>query len=76
MDATLIMIITDVSLVIYVRSGYHYYYSKLLRTCLFVQKQLNITALARHGGVEVAGWTLDLTTRVRFPAYHHRVWAL
>ena len=32
--------------------------------------------LARRGGVKVAGWTLDRKTRVRFPAYPHRVWAL
>ena len=31
---------------------------------------------ARRGGVEVAGWTVDRMTRVRFPAYPHRVWAL
>ena len=31
---------------------------------------------ARRGGVEVAGWTVDRTIRVRFPAYPHRVWAL
>ena len=31
---------------------------------------------ARRGGVEVAGWNLDRKTRVRFPAYPHRVWAL
>ena len=36
MDETLIRIITDVSLV---RSGYHDYFSKLLCTCLVVQKQ-------------------------------------
>ena len=27
-------------------------------------------------GTNVAGWTLDRTIRVRFPAYPHRVWAL
>ena len=32
--------------------------------------------LARRGGAEVAGWTLDRKIRVRFPAYPHRVWAL
>ena len=32
--------------------------------------------LARRGGVEVAGWTLDRTIRVRFPAYPHHVLAL
>ena len=31
---------------------------------------------ARRGGEEVAGWTVDRTIRVRFPAYPHRVWAL
>ena len=31
---------------------------------------------ARHGGVEVAGWTLDRKIRVRFPAYPHGMWAL
>ena len=34
------------------------------------------TTLARRGGVEVAGWTLDRKIRVRFPAYPHRVWAI
>ena len=33
-------------------------------------------SLARRGGAEVAGWTLDRKIRVRFPAYPHRVWAL
>ena len=32
--------------------------------------------VARRGGAEVAGWTLDRMIRVRFPAYPHRVWAL
>ena len=32
--------------------------------------------IARRGGAEVAGWTLDRKIRVRFPAYPHRVWAL
>ena len=32
-------------------------------------------AMARHGGAEVADWTLDRKIRVRFPAYPHRVWA-
>ena len=32
--------------------------------------------LARRGGVEVAGWTVDRAIRVRFPAYPHRVCAL
>ena len=32
--------------------------------------------LARRGGAEVAGWTLDRKIQVRFPAYPHRVWAL
>ena len=32
--------------------------------------------LARHGGAEVAGWTLDRKIRVRFPACPHRMWAL
>ena len=32
--------------------------------------------VARRGGVEVAGWTLDRKIRVRFPAYPHCVWAL
>ena len=34
------------------------------------------TDKARRVGVEVAGWTLDRTIRVRFPAYPHRVWAI
>ena len=32
--------------------------------------------VARRGGVEVAGWTVDRKTQVRFPAYPHRVWAI
>ena len=32
--------------------------------------------MARRGGAEVAGWTLDWKIRVRFPAYPHRIWAL
>ena len=32
--------------------------------------------LARHGGVEVADWTVDRTIRVRILAYPDRVWAL
>ena len=31
---------------------------------------------AHRGGVEVGGWTVDRTIRVRFPDYPHRVWAL
>ena len=31
--------------------------------------------VARRGGIEVAGWTVDRKIRVRFPAYPHRVWA-
>ena len=33
-------------------------------------------ACARRGGVQVAGWTVDRKTRVRFAAYPHWVWAL
>ena len=36
----------------------------------------SIGEMARRGGAEVAGWTLDRKIRVRFPAYPHRVWAL
>ena len=32
--------------------------------------------MARRGGAELAGWTLDRKIRVLFPAYPHRVWAL
>ena len=32
--------------------------------------------LARSGGAEVAGWTLNQKIRVRFLTYPHRVWAL
>ena len=35
-----------------------------------------IGGLARRGGAELVGWTLDRKIRVRFPAYPHRVWAL
>ena len=31
---------------------------------------------ARRGDVEIAGWTVDQTIRVRLPSYPHRVWAL
>ena len=31
---------------------------------------------ARRCGAKVAGWTVDRTIQVRFPAYRHRVWAL
>ena len=32
--------------------------------------------VARRGGAEVAGWTVDRKIRVRFPAYPHLVWVL
>ena len=32
--------------------------------------------IARRGGVEVAGWTLDRKTQVQFPAYPHCVLTL
>ena len=32
--------------------------------------------LASRDGVEVAGWTVNRETQVRFPAYPHRLWAL
>ena len=32
--------------------------------------------VARRGGAEESGWTLDRKIRVRFPAYPYRVWAL
>ena len=38
--------------------------------------RLKLVSSLHRGGVEVAGWTLDRKTRVRFPAYTHRVWAL
>ena len=42
----------------------------IFNTCIFPNDA------ASCGGVEVAGWTVDLTIRVRFLAYPHRVWAL
>ena len=41
---------------------------------LYIFRVINLKA--RHGGAEVAGWTVDRKIRVRFPAYPHRVWAL
>ena len=41
--------------------------------CICLQTTYSI---ARLGGAEVAGWTLDRKIPVRFPAYPHRVWAL
>ena len=38
--------------------------------------QYKFLIVARRGGAEVAGWTLDREIRVRFPAYPHRVWTL
>ena len=43
----------------------------LYTVCIFLKM-----TLARRGGVEIAGWTLDRKIRFRFPAYPHRVWAL
>ena len=37
---------------------------------------ISLIFLARRGGTEVAGWTMDRKIRVGFPAYPHRVWAL
>ena len=37
---------------------------------------LYINDLARRGGVEVAGWTVDRKTWVQFPAYTYCMWAL
>ena len=34
-----------------------------------------LTFDARRGSAEIAGWTLCLEIRVRFPAYPQRVWA-
>ena len=41
-----------------------------------LQKDLAALEEARHDGVDVAGWTVDRTFRLRFPAYPHRMWAL
>ena len=56
--------------------SYEYIYHHNAGEC---HGSVNITvynSLARRGGAEVAGWTLDRKIRVRFPAYPHRVWAL
>ena len=47
--------------------------------CLFIELDRHVNhgeRMARRGGAEVAGWTLDRKIRVRFPAYPHHVWAL
>ena len=36
---------------------------------------ITLISFACRGGVEVAGWTLDLEVRVWFPAYPHCMWA-
>ena len=49
----------------------------LLYFCkLQYNKSHSFITIARRGGAEVAGWTLDRKIRVRFPTYPHRVWAL
>ena len=40
------------------------------------KKMFFIFSSACRGGAEVAGWTVDQTIRVRFPAYPHRLLAL
>ena len=45
------------------------------RICLLYLK-IVLEKIARRGGAEVAGWTLDRKIRVGFPTYPHRVWAL
>ena len=42
-------------------------------TVLF--QQFNVIIEGVLWGVEIAGWTMDRKTRVRFPAYPYRVWA-
>ena len=37
---------------------------------------IGIPDVARNGGVEVGGWTVDPMIRVRFLTYPHRKWAL
>ena len=49
---------------------------KRFRILLYLEAVHLLREVARRGGVEVAGWTLDRKIRVRFPAYPHRVWAL
>ena len=44
--------------------------------CMYVSMPAYPRIVARRGGAEVAGWTLDRKIRVRFPAYPHCVWAL
>ena len=47
---------------------------------MFFLQNVNIRShyqsVARHGGVEVAGWTANQKIHVRFPAYPHGVWTL
>ena len=40
------------------------------------ENPIPLQRIARRGGAEVAGWTLDRKIWVWFPAYPHRVWAL
>ena len=42
-------------------------------TVLF--QQFNVIIEGVLWGVEIAGWTMDRKTQVRFPAYPYRVWA-
>ena len=47
-----------------------------LNVVCYSKRMFYLPDLARRGGAEVAGWTLDRKIRVRFPAYPHRVWVL
>ena len=42
---------------------------------ILCQLSFSVVIQACRSDVEVAGWTVDQKTRVRFPAYPHRVWA-
>ena len=47
-----------------------------IRRRYHICSQPTTSTIARRGGAEVAGWTLDRKIGVRFPAYPHHVWAL
>ena len=50
--------------------------AKLILFSILNKVKIVPTHIARRGGAEVEGWTLDRTIRVRFPAYPHCVWAI
>ena len=49
---------------------------KFLFNSRYIRQSFPFNNVARRGGAEVAGWTLDRKIRVRFPAYPHCMWTL